>query len=120
MLPIQCKMARTALGLGVRDLAALATVSPDTIARLERGEALYPRTIAAIRAALETAGVIFIEENGEGPGVRLRNRAGLSEDRAYTKALKLVTEIRQKASASSGKRNSKSKPYRRLPLNSNK
>jgi hypothetical protein len=28
--------------------------------------------VAAIRAALESAGVIFVEENGEGPGVRLR------------------------------------------------
>jgi hypothetical protein len=26
----------------------------------------------AIRAALESAGVIFVDENGEGPGVRLR------------------------------------------------
>ena len=68
----QCKMARAALDLGVRDLATLASVSPDTIARLERGEPLRERTIAAIRAALEAAGVIFVEENGEGPGVRLR------------------------------------------------
>jgi hypothetical protein len=30
------------------------------------------RTIDTIRAALESAGVIFVEENGEGPGVRLR------------------------------------------------
>jgi len=28
--------------------------------------------VAAVRAALEAAGVIFVEENGEGPGVRLR------------------------------------------------
>jgi len=28
--------------------------------------------IAAIRAALESAGVIFVEENGEGPGVTLK------------------------------------------------
>ncbi|WP_370736394.1 hypothetical protein [Beijerinckia mobilis] len=28
--------------------------------------------VAAIRQALESAGVIFVEENGEGPGVRLR------------------------------------------------
>ena len=65
-------MARAALLLGVRDLAALASVSPTTITRLERGEAAYPRTLAAIRAALEAAGVEFIQENGGGPGVRLR------------------------------------------------
>jgi hypothetical protein len=29
----------------------------------------------AVRAALEAAGVIFVEENGEGPGVRLRKGA---------------------------------------------
>ncbi|WP_421994631.1 helix-turn-helix domain-containing protein [Roseococcus sp.] len=65
-------MARAALGWGVRDLASAAKVSPDTIARLERGETLYARTIDAIRAALEVAGVEFIAENGGGPGVRLR------------------------------------------------
>ena len=37
---------------------------------------LYPRTIAAaIRGALEAAGVEFIDENGGGPGVRLRKGA---------------------------------------------
>ena len=72
MVPAQCKMARAATGLGVRDLAKLAKVSPDTVARLERGEELRESTIAAIRAALESAGVIFIDENGDGPGVRLR------------------------------------------------
>nr|WP_041367922.1 hypothetical protein [Methylocella silvestris] len=69
-------MARTALSLGVRDLAALAEVSPDTIARLERGDLLKERTIIAVRSALEVAGVIFVEENGEGPGVRLRKAKG--------------------------------------------
>ena len=72
MLPIQCKMARTALNLGVRDLAKLAQVSPDTVARLERGEELRERTVDTIRAALEAAGVEFIAENGGGVGVRLR------------------------------------------------
>lgn len=72
MLAVQCKMARAALGLGVRELAGLASVSPDTVARLERGDELKPRTIDAIRVALENAGVIFVDENGEGPGVRLR------------------------------------------------
>ncbi|MFN4160111.1 MAG: helix-turn-helix domain-containing protein [Gemmobacter sp.] len=65
-------MARAATGLGVRDLAKVASVSPDTVARLERGDTIRPATIAAIRAALEAAGVIFIAENGEGEGVRLR------------------------------------------------
>lgn len=68
----QSKMARAATGLGVRELAKSASVSPDTIARLERGEDLKPATIAAIRTALEVAGVEFIAENGGGAGVRLR------------------------------------------------
>jgi hypothetical protein len=33
-----------------------------------------PRTVSAIRTALENAGVIFIDQNGAGPGVRLRDR----------------------------------------------
>lgn len=72
MLAVQCKMARAALGLGVRELAELAKVSPDTIARLERGDDLRERTVDAIRAALEAAGVEFIAENGGGAGVRLK------------------------------------------------
>ena len=69
-------MARAATGLGVRELAAAAGVSTDTIVRLERGEALRPRTVEAIRRVLETAGVVFIEENGGGPGVRMAKPGG--------------------------------------------
>jgi transcriptional regulator with XRE-family HTH domain len=65
-------MARSALGLGVRELAAAADVSPETVVRFEGGETLRPRTIAAIQGALEAAGVEFIAENGGGAGVRLR------------------------------------------------
>jgi transcriptional regulator with XRE-family HTH domain len=67
---VQSKMARAALGLGVRELAELAKVSPDTIARLERGEALRDRTVEDIKRALEAAGVEFT--NGDQPGVKLR------------------------------------------------
>jgi len=70
--PVQSRMARAALGWGVRDLAAAAKVSVDTVARLERGETLRERTNEDIRRALEAAGIEFIEENGGGPGVRLR------------------------------------------------
>lgn len=71
----QCKMARAATGLGVRDLAKLAEVSPDTIARLERGEDLKGSTVATIQKALEAAGVVFLPENGNGPGVAMRKAA---------------------------------------------
>jgi transcriptional regulator with XRE-family HTH domain len=71
---VQSRMARAAIGWGVRDLAAAAQVATDTIARLERGEPIKPRTLAGIRAAFEAAGVEFISENGGGPGVRVRKR----------------------------------------------
>jgi hypothetical protein len=72
MNSMQCRMARTALQLTTVELAALAVVAPSTIARLEAGERLQPRTVEAIRAALEKAGIEFIDEDGGGPGVRLR------------------------------------------------
>jgi DNA-binding LacI/PurR family transcriptional regulator len=63
-------MARAALQLGIRDVAKLAKVAPSTISRLEAGETLQPRTVDAVRHALEKAGVVFI--NGDQPGVRLK------------------------------------------------
>lgn len=71
MNAVQCKMARVAIGLGVRDLASLANVAQATVSRLERGEDLKDRTVLAIRTALEAAGVEFIAENGGGAGVRV-------------------------------------------------
>ena len=58
--------------MGVRDLAAASDVATSTVARFEAGAELKPRTVQAMRTVLEAAGVIFIDENGEGPGVRLR------------------------------------------------
>jgi DNA-binding XRE family transcriptional regulator len=77
MNAVQCKMARAAVGWGVRDLAKTAAVSVDTISRLERGEELMPRTITAIRTALEAAGVTFLDSGdvASGPGVSLKDRA---------------------------------------------
>ncbi|WP_432804142.1 helix-turn-helix domain-containing protein [Azospirillum argentinense] len=74
LIAAQCRMARAALQLGVRDVAAMANVSPNTIARLERGENLQERTLQDIRRAFENAGVIFLADGeavGGGPGVRL-------------------------------------------------
>jgi transcriptional regulator with XRE-family HTH domain len=72
MTPEQCRMARAALGLGVRELAAATGVSTNTITRFERGDQLRVATIARLRAALEKAGMEFIPENGGGSGVRFR------------------------------------------------
>jgi transcriptional regulator with XRE-family HTH domain len=72
-LPVQCRMARAALGLGVRDLAAAAKVSVDTVVRFERGDELKERTIEALRRALEAAGVEFT--NADQPGVLLTKAA---------------------------------------------
>src|SRR5450830_1318238 len=71
--PVQCRMARAALGLGVRELAAAAKVSIDTVARFERGDELKERTIDALQRALEAAGIEFT--NGDQPGVRLTRAA---------------------------------------------
>lgn len=68
----QCRMARAALQIGIRDIATMAKVAPGTISRLEAGEELKPRTIEAIRAAFEKAGVVFT--NGDEPGVKLRKK----------------------------------------------
>ena len=52
----------------------MAGLSVPTVKRLESGKGPNVTDDARARlvAALESAGVIFIDENGEGPGVRLR------------------------------------------------
>lgn len=67
------------LGITREDLGKRAAVAAATLADFEGGKRQpHPRTLAAIRAALEAAGVEFIPENGGGPGVRLR-KAGRND-----------------------------------------
>jgi len=73
----QVKAARSLLAWSQEELAAAAGISIPTIKRLEaRDGPLGGRdeTGVKIRSALESAGVEFIDENGGGPGVRLRKR----------------------------------------------
>ncbi|WP_205944885.1 helix-turn-helix domain-containing protein [Pelagibius litoralis] len=57
-------------------LAKAAGVAPRTLADFETGTRKpLKNNLLAIQAALEAAGVVFIEENGGGAGVRLRDRA---------------------------------------------
>ena len=72
---IQVKMARAALGWGVRDLAAKAGISANTVSRYENGADALGETLMKIQRVFEQTGVIFIDEDEEGPGVRLRKRA---------------------------------------------
>ena len=71
----QCKGARGMLGWSRDQLSEAAKVAKRTIVDFERS-ARSPQhsTIAAIKQALEAAGVQFIPENGGGPGVRLRDK----------------------------------------------
>ena len=71
----QVRAARGLLAWSQDQLALASGVPKRTLARLELGQgAPQQRTLAAIRAALEAAGVEFIAEHGGGAGVRLRNR----------------------------------------------
>ena len=67
-------------GWSQEDMALASRVSVPTIKRLEAaGGTLGGRetTVLNILDALEAAGIIFIDENGEGPGVRLRKSIAL-------------------------------------------
>ncbi len=74
MTPQQFRAARALIGCSQDELAARAEMSIPTLKRLESGKG--PKVADDMRArlvsALQSAGVIFINENGEGPGVRLR------------------------------------------------
>ena len=73
MTPAQCRAARATVSISQDELAAQSGVAKATIAAFELGQRQpYARTIAAIRDALEAAGVEFIPENGGGAGVRLK------------------------------------------------
>lgn len=59
------------------ELAAAANISVPTLKRWEGSEgipAAEPNNLLAVKRALEKAGVVFIEENGGGAGVRLKKK----------------------------------------------
>ena len=69
------RAARALLRWEQRDLSSSSSVSLPTIKRLESKPgvmAAHSSTVTALRKALESAGIEFIDENGGGPGVRLQ------------------------------------------------
>jgi transcriptional regulator with XRE-family HTH domain len=68
-------MARAALNWTVRDLADATGLHRNTINNIEVGRyAGDPNSLETIENVLRKAGIEFIDENGGGPGVRLRKR----------------------------------------------
>jgi predicted transcriptional regulator len=71
----QVKAARALLAWSQEQLASAAGVSIPTIKRLEAQDGPLggrSKTAQQIEAALKEAGIEFIDENGGGPGVRLK------------------------------------------------
>ena len=77
-IPAQLRAARHLANLSQADVAKATGLSLPTIKRAEseRAVSVSPDAVAAIRKALEKAGVIFTPENGDGPGVKLRKTKG--------------------------------------------
>ena len=71
----QIRAARALLRWSAADLARESALGANTIRRAEVAEKVTSLTAAnelAVRHALESAGVEYIDENGGGAGVRLR------------------------------------------------
>lgn len=63
MTPIQCKMARAALGLSVVELAKLSNINKNTVVKFESGGDTYTSTADKLRDALESTGQVRFEGN---------------------------------------------------------
>lgn len=76
MTPAQSRAARGLLKWTQDDLAEAAKVSVVTVRNFENEKSSPQRaSLAMMQNVLEAAGVIFVAENGEGPGVRLKKGA---------------------------------------------
>jgi len=73
--PEQSRGARALLDVTQPRLASMAGLGLSTVVDFERSRRLVSKeAVQAICKALQEAGVEFIDENGGGPGVRLRKR----------------------------------------------
>ncbi len=73
--PEQSRAARGLLDWSQAQLAARSNLGQSTVRDFEKGRRVPTvNNLAAIQRALEAAGAVFVEENGEGPGVRLKKK----------------------------------------------
>jgi hypothetical protein len=78
LTPAQIRAARALLHWSAEDLARESAVGLATIRRAENSQNETSMNVPndlAVRRALEAAGVEFIDEDGGGPGVRLRKHS---------------------------------------------
>jgi len=73
MTPEQFRMAKAALNLSNPELAEITGLHRNTLNKLDQGQG-KASTVQHVKLALEAAGIVFIPQNGGGPGVRLRDR----------------------------------------------
>jgi transcriptional regulator with XRE-family HTH domain len=105
MKAVQLRMARAAIGWGVRELAEKAGVTANTVTRIENGADAKQSTMDALQRALEAAGIEFT--NGDQPGVRLTKAAAVRfNESGTTQSPTVRVEIspRQTAKANKKKR----------------
>jgi len=104
MKAIQLRMARAALGWGVRELAEKAGVTANTVTRIENGADAKQSTIDRLQHALEAAGVEFT--NSDQPGVRLTKAAAARplEAASGSKPAVAAKAVRGKTSKATEKR----------------
>jgi transcriptional regulator with XRE-family HTH domain len=103
MKAIQLRMARAAVGWGVRELAEKAGVTANTVTRIENGADAKQSTIDRLQRALEAAGVEFT--NSDQPGVRLTKAAApRSEPASASKPTVARKAVRGKSSKATEKR----------------
>jgi transcriptional regulator with XRE-family HTH domain len=75
IIPAECAAARKLLGWSQYDLAIKMLVSTNVISQFESRVRLpWLLDLGELQRAFEARGVIFVEENGDWPGVRLRKR----------------------------------------------
>jgi transcriptional regulator with XRE-family HTH domain len=73
----QIRAGRALLRWSAQELADKASIGISTVQRMENAEGVPSasgKNLDAVQRALQHAGVIFLDENGEGPGVRLANK----------------------------------------------
>jgi transcriptional regulator with XRE-family HTH domain len=95
MKAIQLRMARAAVGWGVRELAKKAGITANTVTRIENGADAKQSTMERLQRALEAAGVEFT--NGDQPGVRLAKTAAAGAVGRTDASKRTATAARGKA-----------------------